>query len=194
MSIFGNQNYKQVVQLALRAKKLTNEQMAKGKFQKNKSFGFMSEQFSKKSRSFESSGNSSGSSAEAVSSPQIVRPPPSSRLGTSPSNFAFKGRPMIERCSRCHQFHSDMCSMSQGVCFNCGQSGNLKKNCPMLTSTASAGQTLGQPRALAVSSGRAAGRHSGSVKSAARSSSRTQSMQRPQRTQTHIFAMTIDEA
>ena len=32
MSVFGNQNYKQVVQLALRAEKLTNERVAKGKF------------------------------------------------------------------------------------------------------------------------------------------------------------------
>ena len=34
MSIFGNQNYKEVVQLALREKKLANERVAKGKFQK----------------------------------------------------------------------------------------------------------------------------------------------------------------
>ena len=49
----------------------------------------------------------------------------------------------------------------------------------MSNTTASVGQTLGQPRALAESSGRAAGRPSGLVKSAAGSSSRTQSMQRP---------------
>ena len=42
MSIFGNQSYKEVVQLALRAEKLTSERLAKGKFQKRKSFGFMS--------------------------------------------------------------------------------------------------------------------------------------------------------
>ena len=43
MSVFGNQDYKQVVQLALRAEKLTNERVAKGKFQKRKGFGFMSD-------------------------------------------------------------------------------------------------------------------------------------------------------
>ena len=42
ISIFNNQNYKEVVQLALRAEKLTNERVAKGKFQKMKGFGFMS--------------------------------------------------------------------------------------------------------------------------------------------------------
>ena len=42
MSIFESQNYKEVVQLALRAKKLANERVAKGKFQKRKGFGFMS--------------------------------------------------------------------------------------------------------------------------------------------------------
>ena len=56
------------------------------------------------------------------------------------------------------------------------------------------GQTLGQPRALAVSSGRAAGRRSESVKSTAGSSLGAQGAQRPQRTQTRIFAMAADEA
>ena len=60
--------------------------------------------------------------------------------------------------------------------------------------TASVGQTLGQPRALAMSSGRTAGRPSRSVKSTAGSSLKAQSTQRPQQTQTRIFAMTVDEA
>ena len=70
MSVFGNQNYKKVEQLALRAEKLTNERVVKGKFQKKKGFGFMSGQSSKKSKSFESLGNSSGSGADLVSSPK----------------------------------------------------------------------------------------------------------------------------
>ena len=45
----------------------------------------------------------------------------------------------------------------------------------MSNTTASVGQTLGQPRALAVSLGRATGRPSGSVKSAVGSSSEVQS-------------------
>ena len=69
MSVSGNQSYKEVVQLALRAKKLTSERLAKGKFQKRKSLGFMSRQSSKKSRSSESSKNSSRSGVESVSSP-----------------------------------------------------------------------------------------------------------------------------
>ena len=73
MSVSNSQNYKEVVQLALKAKKLANERVTKGKFQKRKGFGFMSGQSSKKSRSFESSGNSSRSGAESVSSPQVFR-------------------------------------------------------------------------------------------------------------------------
>ena len=64
----------------------------------------------------------------------------------------------------------------------------------MPNAIASIGQTLGQPRALAVSSGRTAGRPLRSVKSAAGSSSGTQGAQRPQRAQTRVFAMTVDEA
>ena len=64
----------------------------------------------------------------------------------------------------------------------------------MSNATASMGQTLGQPRTLTVSSGRAAGRPSGSIKSVTGSSSGAQGAQRPQRTQTCIFAMTADEA
>ena len=91
MSVFGSQNYKEVVQLALRAKKLANERVAKGKFQKRRSFRFMSGQSSKKSRSFESSCNSSRSGAESVSSPQDFRSPQPLRLGTSPPDTASIG-------------------------------------------------------------------------------------------------------
>ena len=91
MSVFESQNYKEVVQLALRAKKLANEKVAKGKFQKRKGFGFMFGQSSNKSISSKSSGNSSGSSAESVSSPQAFRSPQPFRLGTSPPSTASQG-------------------------------------------------------------------------------------------------------
>ena len=64
----------------------------------------------------------------------------------------------------------------------------------MSNTTPSIGQTLGQPGTLALSSGKATRRPSGLVKSAAGSSSGAQGAQRPQRTQTHIFTMTADEA
>ena len=98
MSVSGSQNYKEMMQLALRAKKLANERGAKGKFQKRKGFGFMSGQSSKKSRSFESSGNSSGSGAESVSSPQTFRSPQPSRLGATPPSTAFGGQATSKRC------------------------------------------------------------------------------------------------
>ena len=169
MSVSGSQNYKEVVQMALRAEKLANERGNKGKFQKRKGFGFMSGQYSKKSKSSESSGNSSGSGAESVSSPQAIRSPQPSRFGTSLSSTTSRGRAESERCPRCRQIHLGPCSAAQ-VCFQCGKTGHVKRFCPMSNTTASAGQTLGQPRALAVSSGRAAGRPLGSVKSTAGSS------------------------
>ena len=57
MFISGDQSYKEVVQLALRAKKLTSERMSQGKFQKRKGFEFVSRQSSKKNHKFESLDN-----------------------------------------------------------------------------------------------------------------------------------------
>ena len=119
ISVFVSQNYKEVVQLALRAKKLANERVAKGKFQKRKGFRFMSGQSSKKSRSSESSGNSSGSGAKYVNLPQAFRTPQPSRLGTSSSSTASRGRATSKRCPRCRQSHSGPCSAPQ-VCFQYG--------------------------------------------------------------------------
>ena len=89
MFVSGNQSYKKVVQLAVKAEKLANERFNRGKFQKRKNFGFLSGQSSKKSKSFESSEHSFGSGTESVSSPQAFRAPQPSRLGTSPPSSTF---------------------------------------------------------------------------------------------------------
>ena len=75
MSIFDSQSYKKVVQLALKVEKLTSERMSRGSFQKRKSFGFMSGQSSKKSRSSNFFGNSSRFGTGSISSPQTTRSP-----------------------------------------------------------------------------------------------------------------------
>ena len=90
MSILGGQSYKEVVQLALRAKRLIGEKMYQGKFQKRKGFGFVSGESSKKSHSFEFSGNSFGYGTDFVSSPQTYRSSQPSRLGTSPLVLRFE--------------------------------------------------------------------------------------------------------
>ena len=64
----------------------------------------------------------------------------------------------------------------------------------MSNTITSVGQTLCQPRALVVSSGRTSERFSSLIKFVAGSSLGAQSTQRPQWTQTRIFAMTADEA
>ena len=78
MSVSGGQSYKEIVQLALRAEKLTSERMSRENFQKRKRFGFVPRQSSKKSRSFESSGNSSG--FETVQSTPLKLSDPHSHL------------------------------------------------------------------------------------------------------------------
>ena len=115
-SILGSQSYKEVVQLALRAKKLTNERMSQEKFQKRKGFGFLSGQFLKKSQSSKSSGNSSRFRNDSVSFPQSIQSPQSSRLGTSPPIFTFRGRTMLDKCPHCCQFHIETCGTPQ-LCF-----------------------------------------------------------------------------
>ena len=101
---------------------------------------------------------------------------------------------MTERCPRYHQFHSETCSVPQGVCFHYGQLGHLKKNCSKLIGTTFVGQSSRKPRALVHGFGRTVERSSILARSTASSSSGTQGVQRPQRTQTRIFAMTADEA
>ena len=95
MSITETQNYKEVVQLALKAKKLTGERMSRSNFQKRKGFNFISGQSSKKSKNLDFFGNSSSSSFGSISSPKFFQTPQPSKLGTSPPSFAFRGRQIL---------------------------------------------------------------------------------------------------
>ena len=90
-----------MVQLALRVEKLTSERRSRGSFQKRKGLGLLSGQSSKKSHSSESFENPSESETDSVSSSQSIRSPQSSKLGTSPSSFAFRGRTMSKRFLYC---------------------------------------------------------------------------------------------
>ena len=61
---------------------------------------------------------------------------------------------MSERCSHCKQFHLGVCNMPQGVCFQCGQTGQVKKYCLLLNNTRSVSQSLMQPSILIQGFGR----------------------------------------
>ena len=69
MSITGTQSYKEVVQLALGAEKLTGKKMSHNSFHKRKGFNFILGQSLKKSRSSEFSRNSSSLGFGSVGSP-----------------------------------------------------------------------------------------------------------------------------
>ena len=118
MSVSSDQSYKEIVQLALRAEKLTSKRMSRGKFQKRKGFGFVLGQSSKKSRSSESFDNSSEFGIDSNSSLQTFKIPQPFRLGTSPPSSTFKGRMISERCPLCNQFHSEACSMPKEYVFD----------------------------------------------------------------------------
>ena len=67
--VSGSQSYKEVVQFALRVKKVTSERMSRGSFQNRKGFSFMSGQSSKNSHNSDFSRNFSRSRTGSVSSP-----------------------------------------------------------------------------------------------------------------------------
>ena len=101
ISITRSQSYKEVFQLALKAKKLTSERMSRNNFQKRKGFGFVPGQSSKKSRSFDFSRNSSGSRSGSISSAQSFWSLQLLKLGTSLSSSTFSGKTMTKRCQNC---------------------------------------------------------------------------------------------
>ena len=99
---------------------------------------------------------------------------------------------MSERCPHCRQFHTGTCGTPQ-LCFQCGQAGHVKKFCPIVSGIGSGGQSFAQPKAPVQDFGGTIVRPLVSSQSAVASSG-TQGNQRPQRTQTRIFAMTSREA
>ena len=139
MSITRSQSYKKVVQLALIAEKLTSERMFRCNFQKRKGFSFMFGQSLKKCKSFKSSSNSFGYGSRSVSSPQSIRSPQRSKLGTSPPGSTFKDRMMAEKCPHYRQFHTGTCGTPH-VCFHCGQIDHVKRFCPLLSGSGFVGQ------------------------------------------------------
>ena len=99
---------------------------------------------------------------------------------------------MSERCPRCRHFHTGTCRAPQ-VCFQCGQAGHVKRFCPMVSGTGLEGQSIAQPRTLVQGFGGTTVRPS-VFSQLEVGSSGTQGNQRPQKTQTRIFAMTSGEA
>ena len=53
---------------------------------------------------------------------------------------------MLERCLRYRQYHTGTCGTPQ-VCFQCGQTGHVKRFCLMVSGISSVGQSSTQPRA-----------------------------------------------
>ena len=82
---------------------------------------------------------------DSISSPQTFESSQPSRLGMSPSSSAFRDRMMSERCPHCNQFHLGVYNMPQGICFQCGQIGHVKKYCSLLNSIGSTSQSSVQP-------------------------------------------------
>ena len=68
MLVSSSQSYKKVVQLSLKAERLSDERISQKKFLKRKGFGLISGQSSRKSRSFKSFENSSRSMIDSISS------------------------------------------------------------------------------------------------------------------------------
>ncbi|XVF07246.1 hypothetical protein REPUB_Repub06bG0122200 [Reevesia pubescens] len=198
MPITGSQSYKEVVQLALRAEKLTSERRTRGNFQKRNGSNFVPGQSSKKSRSFDSSGNSSGFGFGFINSPQSTScPTQPSRFGISAASTAFGGKQIfgLKRCQNCQKFHTGPCQEPHR-CFHCGQPAHYKNACPNLVGRGSVGQ-IGQGQTSVQRAGQTTVRPSVTPTFAigAGSASGSQGTRKFQtRTQARVFAMTADEA
>ncbi|KAH7685678.1 Zinc finger CCHC-type protein [Dioscorea alata] len=191
MAVTGNQSFKEVVQLALRAEKLVlegkrlRENLAK---RRNPDFS----RASKRSKSEDTSSGFSGSSS--------VKPPSgqtgSQKTTTSASgSYGGKSTRNIPRCPNCNRFHPGTCREPRR-CYQCGQIGHLKSACPELgrgTTPGSAPPPAGR-QSQSKDVPPAVSTPGAPTRSVAASNIPQGGTSRPQtRSQTRIFAMTNEE-
>ncbi|WRX10265.1 Reverse transcriptase domain - like 10 [Theobroma cacao] len=172
MTVTGREPHKEVVQMALQAEKLAIENMRiRTEFAKRRNLGMSSSQPVKRGKDSAISGSTTSVS---VTSPRPPFPPsqqrPSrfSRSAMTGSGKSFGGS---DRCKNCGNYHSGLWR-EPTRCFQCGQTGHIRSNCP----------GLGRATGVAIRSG-------------VESNTSAHPLSKPQtRTSTRVFAVTEDEA
>lgn len=159
--------------------------------------GFKSK--SRSSGSSQGSGHSQSSVQQSVGSHSHVQGS-AQRLQRARQNEGSDHR-SFPQCQSCGRFHPGECLRGAGVCYQCGQMGHMRKDCPARSQPIGASQVLlSQP---GVSMGRqsrdqratTAGSTRGAQPSVAGSSASRQGAQAGRsRTQGKVFAMTQQEA
>ncbi|EOY08397.1 Gag protease polyprotein [Theobroma cacao] len=132
MTVTGREPHKEVVQMALQAEKLATEnRRIRTEFAKRKNPGMSSSQPVKRGKESTTSGSTTSVS---VTSPRPPFPPSQQRLSRftrsamTGSGKSFGGS---DRCRNCGNYHSGLCR-GPTRCFQCGQTGDIRSNCPQL--------------------------------------------------------------
>ncbi|WRX30365.1 zinc finger protein [Theobroma cacao] len=132
MTVTGREPHKKVVQMALRAEKLaTKNRKIRTKFVKRRNLGLSSSQPVKRGKDSATSGSTTSvfvTSPRPSFSPSQQRPSRFSRSAMTGSGKSFGGS---DRCRNCGNYHSGLCR-GPTRCFQCGQTGHIRSNCPQL--------------------------------------------------------------
>ncbi|EOY08556.1 Gag protease polyprotein, putative [Theobroma cacao] len=132
MTVIGREPHKEVVQMALRAEKLANEnRRMRAEIAKRRNLSGSSSQQPKRGKDLMASG--SITSALITSSRPLVsqtqqRPLRFSRSEMTTSEKSFEG---FDRCRHCEKYHVGLCRKLVR-CFHCDQLGHYRSDCPQL--------------------------------------------------------------
>ncbi|XP_017970212.1 PREDICTED: uncharacterized protein LOC18604294 [Theobroma cacao] len=196
MTVTGREPHKEVVQMALRAEKLTNEnRRMRAEFAKRRNPNVSSSQLPKR-------GKDTSASESTVSVPVISPRPPLSQLQQRPPRFNRSGMSStseksfggLNKCEKCGRYHVGEC---WGVrCFHCDQPGHIRSDCPQLgRATVAAPSPLTHTDMQRRDSSGVHPRQGVTVRSEMGSNTPAQPPLRPlTRSSTRVFAVTEDEA
>ncbi|WRX14201.1 zinc finger protein [Theobroma cacao] len=130
MTVTGRELHKEVVQMALRAEKLATEnRRIRTEFAKRRNPGMSSSQPVKIDKDSAISGSTT---SIFVTSPQPPLPPSQqrpSRFSGSAMTGSGKSFGGSDRCKNYGNYHSGLCR-GPTRCFQCGQMGHIRSNCP----------------------------------------------------------------
>ncbi|WRX28969.1 Retrotransposon gag domain - like 10 [Theobroma cacao] len=133
MIVTGKESYKEVVQMALRAEKLTTEnRQIRAEFAKRRNLPMILGQSLKRGRdSISTAGSTTSAFVASTRPPSQQSQPRSSRFDWPVMSSQGGTSRGLDRCRNCGGFHNGSCKKPV-KCFQYGQQGHIKKDCPQL--------------------------------------------------------------